>query len=218
MQEIEFILDPETGLVTQTTIDLLEDYWNDFLHFRRDAIVSAQDGERLRTQRCLRSALFAQVNYLTGMANRWIQAEPSNGEVATAGAALSDRLTEIAVRFRSDAPPGVDLDLLTSLALRCSNLRPSDERDLFHSLSVEVLDPPWQRVVAWLQGFQERTGLQIHANTRLLASPFMSAHAGTFKEDYQDFEAFKDDPLAFQDPPGTWEKIGPASDQPPGVD
>ncbi len=33
----------------------------------------------------------------------------------------------------------------------------------------------------------------------------------SFAEDYRDFEKVKDDPLAFQDPPGTWEELGPES-------
>ncbi len=209
MPEVEIILDPETGLPTITTVDLLEDYWADFLCFRRDAILSARHGDRLRTHRYLRAALFTFLNYLSGMANRWIHSNSVPDEDLSSRMALSDRLAEIADRFPSEAPPKVDVDFLTTLALRCSNLLPSDEKDLFQSLAVEQIDSAWQRVVVWLQEFSTRTGLPLHADTRSLALPFMSVIAGEFHEDYQDFDALGDDPHPFQDPPGTWEVIEP---------
>ncbi len=121
MPEVEIILDPETGLPTITTVDLLEDYWADFLCFRRDAILSARNGDRLRTHRYLRAALFTFLNYLSGMANRWIHSNSVPDEDLSSRMALSDRLAEIADRFPSEAPPKVDVDFLTTLALGSRN-------------------------------------------------------------------------------------------------
>lgn len=204
MAEVEFILDPQTGLSTTTTVDLLEDYWADFLFFRRDAMISARNGDLLRTHRYLRAALFTFLNYLSGMANRWNQSHPVPDEDPAIRMPLADRLAAIASRFPSEAPPKVDIDFLTTLASRCSDHLPSDEKDLFQSLSAEQLASTWQRVILWLQEFSTRTGLPLHADTRSLALPFMSHFGGAFREDYQDFDATRGDPHPFQDDSKAW--------------
>jgi hypothetical protein len=199
---------------TIMTIDLLEDYWFDFMLFRMDAQAANRNQDRLRTQRFLRAGLFSFLNYLTGLANRWQDGEesPSTSVQESASTKLADRLADLAERYQGTAPPLEDLEELSTLASRCANLKPSDEVDLFQSMSIDQVEAAELRIANWLDGFTKDSGLLGRCDTRSVGRSHASALGEIVKESYKCFDSLYDDPHAFQDPPGTWEELGPSGD------
>ena len=82
MPNIEMTFDPSGGS-TIGTVDLLEDFWFDYLFFRRDAAAASRGRDLLRAQRYLRASLFSFVNYLAGLANRWDVTATAQGRPAS---------------------------------------------------------------------------------------------------------------------------------------
>jgi hypothetical protein len=202
---IEIVIGPEDN-ATISSIDLLDDYWSDFLIFRNEARISHQNGDLLRTQRYLRSGLFSFLNYLAGLVNRWEESADGTGNDRSIPIPTPDRLVKVATQFRLQHPPRADIDFLSGLAARCANLNPSDEKDLSQALSFSDVDAAEARIVAWLDEFADASGLKLHSDARASALDFANALGVITTEDYRCFDALKDDPLAFQDPPGTWEE------------
>jgi hypothetical protein len=195
------------GSSTTTTVDLLEDYWFDFVIFRKEARVSFQNEDLLRTHRYIRSGIVAFLSYLKGLANRWQASLDHSQESPFPLPSLAVRLTRLADHFQTSAPPVEDVEYLTDLEARFSDLHPADEWEVFQALMFEPIDSAELRLVSWLDEFLKASGLTAHTDTRSLASPFKAVLGGDIKADYHEFDAIKDDPHAFQDPPGTWEEI-----------
>jgi hypothetical protein len=193
------------GSVITTTVDLLEDYWADFVIFRKQARVSFENHDLLRSHRYIRSGIMAFLSYLRGLANRWQASLDFSQESLLPLPSLAARLTRLTDHFQTSAPPVEDLEYLTDLEARFSDLRPADEWDVFRSLMFEPIDSAERRLISWLDEFLKTSGLAAHTETRSLASPFKAVLGGDIQEDYHEFEKLGDEPHPFQDPPGTWD-------------
>ncbi len=210
--DVEFVLDPSDGSTSVTTVDLLEDYWADFLYFRKEASSSASNEDKLRAHRFLRAGLFTFLNYMTGLANRWERNGDQGDRRVSSPGTIGDRLARLAEQLHSSPPPCSDLDHLTALAIRCSDLVPADEKDLFQDLEFDRVNAAQGRVVVWLEEFVRLSDLLLPENPRSVAGPLTRAFDGPTKASYHDFEALGDDPHPFQDPPGTWVHLEPSPD------
>jgi hypothetical protein len=184
---------------TEITIDMLEDYWYDFLLFQREARTASRNRDQLKIHRYLRAGLFSFVHYLTGLVNRW-----TDENAASPKPPLPDRLADLSQRLGGSPPPRADLEYLTALASRCADLRPADESDLFSALSLDKTEAAERNVLVWLDEFTQNTGLRRHSATRSIGLSFADAFGNVVEESYQAYDAYANDPNAFQDDPRVW--------------
>ena len=206
MAQLELVISPDGGKLTR--VDLVEDYWTDFVFFRRDAWASDRNHDRSRTHRYLRAGLFAFLSYLNGLTNRWSGADSSSSAPSSN---LADRLSELARRFNAAPPPMEELEFLKALSSLSFALQASDQADLFLALSLDQVDAAECKIAAWLDDFARAAGLPELAKMRDAGRRFIVSDSGGIEGNEDDLEIPIEGPNPFQDQADVWENA--ASEQ-----
>ena len=151
-------------------VSILEDLWDDYIHFRDRASHYERPnlGDRavFRAARYRRVALILLMSYLEGVVNAWgRRLVPSARSKSWYGKSLCDKVEILSHATRHNATmPG--LTEAKELRNQLAHLKPGHDLQLYDSVSSGLLRRIEGDILKWLSRMETVTGLLRHPDTR----------------------------------------------------
>lgn len=176
------------GETTATSVDLVQDFWLDYLHHAREAAFHEQAEETLKSRRSLRAALAAISRYVVACANIW---DGGTGSQVPPDAAPSIRalevLRQLGIAYSEPIPEA--LPSLFVLTQSLDDWQPGTDLRVFQELTLEHVQSLVMPTCSWLESLFEKAGRPISALSRQRLQDFVAALGTITSASYLEYPA-----------------------------